>query len=440
MNAIESMNKKPKIKKEKSDSNIKNQSKYSSLFSSTIQKWNDIDKKKYYEKEDMPINNNNAKNKKNKKYKNYAKLLNINKAFSEEKNREQGNIFRCKANLDSQIFLDKNNYKENYKYINKNSEKENIKENYTGTGMKDLNNNKEEKKAFIINTQKEKYLELLNILSVKNYSNIFEKILNLINNNNNDNIININNYEILLNNQFIFIEVLVDKSIKEKSYMSLYAKLSRDLYFKLLSNFIGLSKKKVKRENLKSIICIQCKQKFDECDVITLINLEKNKFNDKENMYEFIKYKLLGIIDFIYELVNIKMISQKRGLEYLDILHKRIITFDNSIKELENNEYLEKYKHLYIEGEVNILEKLSKIIIERKKPKHVQNFKNFIEDNIISMVENNKKRNEEISNYLICRIINLLEKLRNTELFQNIKQIKIENNDANNNNRDKKEK
>jgi hypothetical protein len=208
----------------------------------------------------------------------------------------------------------------------------------------------------------------------------------------------------------------------------------------LLSNFIGLSKKKVKRENLKSIICIQCKQKFDECDVITLINLEKNKFNDKENMYEFIKYKLLGIIDFIYELVNIKMISQKRGLEYLDILHKRIITFDNSIKELENKEYLEKYKHLYIEGEVNILEKLSKIIIERKKPKHVQNFKNFIEDNIISMVENNKKRNEEISNYLICRIINLLEKLRNTELFQNIKQIKIENNDANNNNRDKKEK
>jgi hypothetical protein len=277
-------------------------------------------------------------------------------------------------------------------------------------------------------------------LSVKNYSNIFEKILNLINNNNNDNIININNYEILLDNQFIFIEVLVDKSIKEKSYMSLYAKLSRDLYFKLLSNFIGLSKKKVKRENLKSIICIQCKQKFDECDVITLINLEKNKFNDKENMYEFIKYKLLGIIDFIYELVNIKMISQKRGLEYLDILHKRIITFDNSIKELENKEYLEKYKHLYIEGEVNILEKLSKIIIERKKPKHVQNFKNFIEDNIISMVENNKKRNEEISNYLICRIINLLEKLRNTELFQNIKQIKIENNDANNNNRDKKEK
>ena len=277
-------------------------------------------------------------------------------------------------------------------------------------------------------------------MSVKNYSNIFEKILNLINNNNNDNIININNYEILLNNQFIFIEVLVDKSIKEKSYMSLYAKLSRDLYFKLLSNFIGLSNKKVKRENLKSIICIQCKQKFDECDVITLINLEKNKFNDKENMYEFIKYKLLGIIDFIYELVNIKMISQKRGLEYLDILHKRIITFDNSIKELENKEYLEKYKHLYIEGEVNILEKLSKIIIERKKPKHVQNFKNFIEDNIISMVENNKKRNEEISNYLICRIINLLEKLRNTELFQNIKQIKIENNDANNNNRDKKEK
>ena len=311
-------------------------------------------------------------------------------------------------------------------------------------GITELNNNNinnnKDKKTFIINNQKEKFIELLNILSIKNYSNIFEKIFNLINSNNNDNIININNYEILLNNQFIFIEVLVDKSIKEKAYMSLYAKLAKALYCKLLSNFIGLNKKKVKRENLKSIIYIQCKQKFDECDVITLLNLEKNKFDDKENMYEFIKYKLLGIIDLIYELISIKMISQKRGLEYLDILHKRIINFDDDIKKFEDKEYLKKYKYLYVEGEVSILEKLSKIIIERKKPKHVQNFKNFIEDNIIPMIENNKKGNEEISNYLICRMINLLERLRNTELFRNIKQIKIENNDINNNILEKKVK
>ena len=415
------MEKELKIKKEKSEPNIKNQSKYSSLLSSTIQNWNDIDKKKHYKKEDIFLDND-INIKKNKKYKNHAKLLNINKAFSEEKARD---IFRRTVNLNSKFFFDKNN---NFDKIIENTNMINNEE-----GIKELYN--KENNCYILNNQKEKYIELLNILSIKNYSSIFEKILNLINNNNNSIInININNYEILLNNQFIFIEVLVDKSIKEKSYMSLYAKLTKDLYFKLLSNFIGLNKKKVKRENLKSIICIQCKQKFDECDIITLLNLEKNKFKDKENIYETIKYKLLGIIDFIYELINIKMISQKMGLEYLDILHKRIINFDTNINDLQEKNYLKTYKYLYIEGEVSLLEKLSKIIIERKKPKHVQNFKNFIEDNIIPMVENNKKNNEEISNYLICRIINLLEKLKNNELFHNIKLIKIEEKNRNNNN------
>ena len=415
------MEKELKIKKEKSEPNIKNQSKYSSLLSSTIQNWNDIDKKKHYKKEDIFLDND-INIKKNKKYKNHAKLLNINKAFSEEKARD---IFRRTVNLNSKFFFDKNN---NFDKIIENTNMINNEE-----GIKELYN--KENNCYILNNQKEKYIELLNILSIKNYSSIFEKILNLINNNNNSIInININNYEILLNNQFIFIEVLVDKSIKEKSYMSLYAKLTKDLYFKLLSNFIGLNKKKVKRENLKSIICIQCKQKFDECDIITLLNLEKNKFKDKENIYETIKYKLLGIIDFIYELINIKMISQKMGLEYLDILHKRIINFDTNINDLQEKNYLKTYKYLYIEGEVSLLEKLSKIIIERKKPKHVQNFKNFIEDNIIPMVENNKKNNEEISNYLICRIINLLEKLKNNELFHNIKLIEIEEKNRNNNN------
>ncbi len=419
------MEKELKIKKEKSDSNIKNQSKYSSLLSSTIQNWNDIDKKKHYKKEDIFLDND-INIKKNKKYKNHAKLLNINKAFSEEKDRD---IFRRTVNLNSKFFFDKNN-----KNFDKIIENTNMVNN--GEGIKELYNKKNN--YYTLNNQKEKYIELLNILSIKNYNSIFEKILNLLNNNNNSIInININNYEILLNNQFIFIEVLVDKSIKEKSYMPLYAKLTKDLYFKLLSNFIGLNKKKVKRENLKSIICIQCKQKFDECDIITLLNLEKNKYKDKEYIYEAIKYKLLGIIDFIYELINIKMISQKMGLEYLDTLHKRIINFDNNIKELEDKNYLKTYKYLYIEGEVSLLEKLSKIIIERKKPKHVQNFKNFIEDNIIPMVENNKKNNEEISNYLICRIINLLEKLKNNELFHNIKLIKIEEKNRNNNNNKK---
>ena len=414
------------IKKEKSDSNIKNESKYSSLFSSTIQNWNEIDKK-YYEKEDIPIKSNNLlnfKNKKYKKHKKHAKLLNINKAFSEEKIRE-GDVLRRSAHLNSKILFEKNNNNE----INENTNK-NISNN---------NNN------IILNNQKEKYMELLNILSIKNYANIFMKLLDLINSNNNNkaNINNKKNFEILLNNQLIFVEIIVDKAIKEKSsYISLYAKLCKDLYLKLMSNYIYINKKKMKGENLKSIIGAECRQKFDECDIITLLYLEKNKFNEKENMLENLKNKLIGIIDFICELIKYKMISQKMGLEYLDILHKRITNFDNDIKNInfEDINYLKKYKFLYIEGEVGLLEKLSKIIIERKKPKHIQNFKNFIIDYIIPIVDNNNNNSEEqISNYLICKIINLLDKLRSNEPFNDIKQIILKNenliyNNKNNNN------
>ena len=137
----------------------------------------------------------------------------------------------------------------------------------------------------------------------------------------------------------------------------------------------------MKGENLKSLISAECRQKFDESDIITILNLETNKFDEKENIFENIKFKLKGIINFICELINNKMISQKMGLEYLDLINKRICNFDNDIKNAEGKEYLKKYKYLYIESELNLLEKLSKIIIERKKPKHIQNLKNFIEYN-----------------------------------------------------------
>ena len=412
-----------KIKKEKSDSNInsKNQSKYSSIFSSTIQNWNDIDKK-HYEKEDIPFDINNIlylQNKKLRKNKKHAKLLNINKAFSEEKIRDQGDILRRSANLNSNIKIEKYNNDIIIEKPNIINDKKEIKE---------LNNNN------IINNIKEKFIELLNILSKNNYINIFTKLLNLINNQN-EIINNKNSYEILLNNQFIFTEVLVDKAIKEETYMPLYAKLGKDLYLKLISNYVNINKKKFKGENLKSIIGAECRLKFDECDIIAILNLEKTIFENKEKVFENLKTKLIGIINFICELINCKMLSQKMGLEYLDILHKRIMNFGKDIKNFVYKDNLTKYIYLYMEAELDLLEKLSKIIIERKKPKHVQNLKNFIEDYIIPIVKNNKNTNSEdhISNYLNCKIINFLDKLRKTKPFNNIKEIKNEQKQNNKN-------
>ena len=421
-----------KIKKEKSDSNInsKKKSKYSALFSSTIQNWNDIDKK-YYENEDTSSELEKFLNKKDKKNKNkkHVRLINVNKSYSEEKIKEQHDAFRRSVDYNSNILLDK-------KSKSKNKNKNRIKNNQNFKQINPINEatvkNEANISVNVVNFQKQKFTELLNILSIKNYSCICDKILNLIKNNDEKESTEKICFEVLLNNQFEFVEVIVDKAIKEKPYMNLYSTLCKDLYSKLMSNFICNNKKKEQGENLKSILASECKQKFDECDILSILKLEKNKVIDKKKLFESIQDKLIGIVDFLYEIINTKMISQKMGLEYLDILHKRIVNLENEIKNNDDN-YLKKYKDMYLQGEVILLEKLSKIIIERKKPKHVQNFKNFIEDNIIPMVSNNNSENQ-ISNYLKCKIINLLDKLRKIKPFNDIKEVKLEAKDTNNKN------
>lgn len=426
---------KKKIKKEKSDSNInsKKKSKYSALFSSTIQNWNDIDKK-YYENEETSSELEKLLNKKDKKNKNkkHVRLINVNKSYSEEKIKEQHDAFRRSVDYNSNILLEKNN-----KSKNKNKNKSKIKNKQNFEQINPINEApiKSDTNLNInaVNFQKQKFTELLNILSVKNYSSICDKILNLIKNNDEKESTEKICFEVLLNNQFEFVEVIVDKAIKEEPYMNLYSTLCKDLYLKLMPNFICNNKKKEQGENLKSILASECKQKFDECDILSILKLEKNKIIEKEKLFEDIQDKLIGIVDFLYEIINTKMISQKMGLEYLGILHKRIVNLENEIKNNKDQNYLKKYKDLFLQAEVILLEKISKIIIERKKPKHVQNFKNFIEDNIIPMVSNNNSENQ-ISNYLKCKIINLLDKLRKIKPFNDIKEIKLETKDTNNKN------
>ena len=384
------------LKKEKSEPNINNKTKkISGLFSSTIQNWN-FDKKNY-KKEDNENEIINIKNKK-KQRKKHSLLLNIHKAFSEEKIRDQIQMQRRSVNIKSK-FLFQNQNEDNTHNINNN----------------------------IIIDPKDKINNIINNLNKDTYTQALNELFKLISNKNNENNINninnnidFSNFEIILNNQFTFVEVIVDKSIKEKEEnidISLYAKLCYDLYIRLISDFIYLNKKKTKGENLKSILKSECKQKFDECDIITLLSISNNNFICDKNSYEKIKIKLLGIIDFISELSKVKMISQKMGLEYLDILKKRINNYDNDIKNYKNADYLKNIKILYYEGEINLLEKISKIILERKKPKHIQNLKNFIDDNIIPIIHNNKEINKELE----IKLMNYLKEMKKYDFFKDIK-------------------
>ena len=59
---------------------------------------------------------------------------------------------------------------------------------------------------------------------------------------------------------------------------------------------------------MKSILKSECKQKFDESDIITLLDIYKGNFQNEKNLCDKIKFKLFGIIEFISELIKVKMI------------------------------------------------------------------------------------------------------------------------------------
>ena len=270
---------------------------------------------------------------------------------------------------------------------------------------------------------KHKIIEILNTLTVDNYKNILNNLFLVIfleeNKNNeikdikNDNNINLSfkNYtlnkpEYLLHNQFIFVEIILEKATKEKGYVVLYAKLCADLFIEYIKYIKDVNNQEMENqlingENLKTILTSECRQKFDECISMETLYKADNKNNNDDNKEKFLNFKkkFLGNIDFIAELINVKLLSQTKGFEFLDILYKRFC-------EIKNNEI----KYLNLEGAIILLNKFGKIVFDRKNPKHLQNLDNYIKDNICPIVE---MKDNNIPNYLKFKIINLIEKKKN---------------------------
>ena len=273
------------------------------------------------------------------------------------------------------------------------------------------------------NNFKHEIIEILNTLTVDNYKDILNSLFIMIfleeNNNkeNKDNInisfrnYNLNKPEYLLHNQFIFVEIILEKAIIEKGYVVLYSKLCADLFIEFIKYIKENNTDKeienqlINGENLKTILTSECRQKFDEC--ISNESLYKNNTNknmsieEKQEIYLTFKKKFLGNMDFIAELINVKLLSQTKGFEFLDILYKRYVEIQD-----------EQIKYLNLEGAVTLLAKFGRIVYERKNPKHIQNLDNYMEDNICPIITNNKN-NSGLPNYLKFKIINLIEKKKN---------------------------
>ena len=282
---------------------------------------------------------------------------------------------------------------------------------------KDMSKEIEEAEKYVkelnIKMSKDNYkyqiIEILNTLTVDNYKSILNKIIEMIflSENSNNNELELNKPEYLLHNQCIFVEVVLDKATIEKGYVVLYAKLCADLfieYIKLIkdNNNQEIKNQLISGENLKTILTSECRQRFDEC--VSISTLSKNLDDDeKEEIFLIFKKKFLGNMDFIAELINVKLLSQTKGFDFLDILYKRYV-------EIKNND---KIKYLNLEGAVTLLTKFGKIIVERQNPKHMQNLDNYMKDNIYPIVSNNNTNNKGLPNYLKFKIINLIEKKKN---------------------------
>ena len=325
----------------------------------------------------------------------------------------------------------KDSFKPKYKNINMNSNNyvytSNNTDNLTKNGKessmgqwarKDMTKEIEEAEKYVkeLNSKMSKdnfkyeIIEILNTLTVDNYKNILNKMKEMLyfSENDKNHKIKLNKPEYLLHNQFIFAEIILDKATIEKGYVVLYAKLCADLFIELIKLIkeyynVEMQNQLINGENLKTILTSECRQRFDECISVSTLNKSKDDYEKKE-IFLILKKKFLGNMNFIAELINVKLLSQTKGFEFLDLLYKRY-------KEIKNND---KIKFLNLEGAVTLLTKFGRIIMERKNPKHIQNLENYMKDNINPIVSNNNNiDNKGLPNYLKFKIINLIEKKKN---------------------------
>ena len=244
---------------------------------------------------------------------------------------------------------------------------------------------KELKNKMEKNSKKNDFIFLLNMLTVDNFNVVFNKIYDLIIKNDSENLTK----KDIIGNEYILIKVIVDKSITEKRFVNLYAKLCYQLLIKLKENIYN-------EINFKSILMEECKRQFNE---LNTINNTDNVNLEDEKLF-IIKKKFLGNIDFIYELINEHVLSQDIGFFYLD----ELFNIFNNISNLNEVEKLKKY--LCLEAIVNFLSKLGKKIYEKKSNSNYLN--NIIENNLNSIL-----LNESLPGYLKYKIINLIEKQKN---------------------------
>ena len=348
---------------------------------------NDLNSKNNIDNNDIEINEKNNINTSEIKNKNKKNINNQLKKKEDEDN-----------NLNDSEIIYKTNYSnDNIKVEFKNDiEKEKNIEHLINNKYNTIKkNNKDNNKNFIINNSEEPIkknyintklkssisldiLEYINIISPKNYLLIKNNILNIL----------INNEE---NSGTIFINILYPIAIAQKKYQPIYAKLCKDLdkYF---------NKKDKTKSLLRTQLMKYCTANYNKL---------KTSIGNINN--------IVNNISFIGELINVRMVSKKVGLQCLNYLINNFYQYNND----KNLIYKKSEKYIYLDCIINFLNKFANTVNYCYQEGKINKdellvFETEINLNIDILKEIlNDKINNDIPSNIKFKILQLIDKSKN---------------------------
>ena len=237
--------------------------------------------------------------------------------------------------------------------------------------------------------------ELLNILTKDNYKSIADQIYNII--------------EKDIESQVKFLDVLFNKSVNEKSYVALYAKLCKDFDKKLPQKAPPKEDKKTDKPK-KSNSMMRTKL-LDKCrEIFKIENNEKFdeyiKVQDKEERNIKLKNFVLGNVNFIGELINIQILSKKIVKQCLNNLLERFYDKNSD----------ESLKMINLEAVVILLNNFGTLLKEREKKLKEDDKKAFnsvVDEFLQKLDEIIQSKDTKVDTPVKFKIINLINKSKN---------------------------
>ena len=237
--------------------------------------------------------------------------------------------------------------------------------------------------------------ELLNILTKDNYKTTSDQIYAIIENS--------------IESQVKFLDVLFNKSVNEKSFVALYAKLCKDFDKKLPQKApIKEDKKSDKPKKSNSVMRTKL---LDKCrEIFKIENNEKFdeyiKVQDKDERNIKLKNFVLGNVNFIGELINIQILSKKIVKQCLNNLLERFYDKNSD----------ESLKMINLEAVVILLNNFGTLLKEREKKLKEDDkkvFNSVVDEYLQKLDEIIQSKDTKVDTPVKFKIINLINKSKN---------------------------